>query len=86
MEEKVEMSLERFMDIIEAKADYEVRYDDLEELLDVIFDNTELGYDNELRFKDAYKIMNYLKIKESYRYEQKQEELIDKKEEGKENV
>ena len=79
MEEKVEMSLERFMDIIEAKADYEIRCDDLEELLDVIFDNTELSYDNELRIDNSYKIMDYLKIKESYRYDRKQAELIDKR-------
>lgn len=83
MEEKVEMSLDRFLEILEFKANYEKIYDDYLELLDVIFDNTELGYDNELRIDIGYKIMDYLKIKENYKYEQKLEEFINKKEEKK---
>lgn len=85
MEEKVEMSLDRFLEILEFKANYEKIYDDYLEILDVIFDNTELGYDNELRIDKGYKIMDYLKIKENYKYEQKLEEFINKKEEGKGN-
>lgn len=86
MEEKIEMKLRTFMDIMDSKKEYEKKSDELEELLDLIFDNVELNYDNELRFFNTSKLTDYLKIKENYRYEKKLEEFINKKEEGKGNV
>ena len=77
---KVEMSLESFMDIMEEKADYEQARDELLELLEYIFEVAELGYDNELRLYDSNKIMDYLKIRESFRYRERVEELKMKKE------
>ena len=81
MKGKVEMSLESFMDIMEEKADYEQARDELLELLEYIFEVAELGYDNELRLYDSNKIMDYLKIRESFRYGERVEELKMKKEE-----
>lgn len=83
MEEKVEMELKTFMDILYMSKAFEKDSDELEELLDLIFDNVRLGYKDNLTIDDGEAIMEYLRIKESYRYEQKQEELIDKKEEKK---
>ena len=86
MEEKIEMKLRTFMDIMDSKKEYEKESDELEELLDLIFDNVRLGYKEQLVIDDSEAIMEYLKVKEKYRYNKKQAELIDKKEEGKGNV
>lgn len=86
MEEKIEMKLRTFMDIMDSKKEYEKESDELEELLDLIFDNVRLGYKEQLVIDDSEAIMEYLKVKERDIYDQKQAELIDKKEEGKGNV
>ena len=80
MEEKVIIELEKFMDIVYMSKAFEKDSDELDELLDLIFDNVELNYDNELRFFNTSKLTDYLKIKENYRYEKKLEELKRKKE------
>ena len=81
MEEKIEMKLRTFMDIMDSKKEYEKESDELEELLDLIFDNVRLGYKEQLVIDDSEAIMEYLKVKERDIYDQKQAELIDKKEE-----
>lgn len=80
MEEKVIIELEKFMDIVYMSKAFEKDSDELDDLLDLIFDNVELNYDNELRFFNTSKLTDYLKIKENYRYEKKLEELKRKKE------
>lgn len=79
MEEKVEMKLRTFMDIMDSKKEYEKESDELEELLDLIFDNVRLGYKNQLVIDDSEAIMEYLKVKERDIYDKKQAELIDKR-------
>ena len=79
MEEKIEMKLRTFMDIMDSKKEYEKESDELEELLDLIFDNVRLGYKNQLVIDDSEAIMEYLKVKERDIYDQKQAELIDKR-------
>lgn len=79
MEEKIEMKLRTFMDIMDSKKEYEKESDELEELLDLIFDNVRLGYKEQLVIDDSEAIMEYLKVKERDIYDQKQAELIDKK-------
>lgn len=81
MEEKIEMKLRTFMDIMDSKKEYEKESDELEELLDLIFDNVRLGYKEQLVIDYSEAIMEYLKVKERDIYDQKQAELIDKKEE-----
>lgn len=80
MEEKVIIELKKFMDIVYMSKAFEKDSDELDDLLDLIFDNVELNYDNELRFFNTSKLTDYLKIKENYRYEKKLEELKRKKE------
>ena len=80
MEEKIEMKLRTFMDIMDSKKEYEKESDELEELLDLIFDNVRLGYKEQLVIDDSEAIMEYLKVKERDIYDKKQAELIDKKE------
>lgn len=80
MEEKVEMSLESFIEIIDTSKEYEEDSNKLHDLLNYIFENAELDYNNNLRFYNSDKIMDYLKISESYRYKMKVEELKMKKE------
>ena len=80
MEEKVIMSLESYTDIIDTSKEYEEDSNELNDLLDYIFENAELSYDDELRLYNADKLMNYLKIRESYRYKMRVEELKMKKE------
>lgn len=80
MEEKVEMSLESFIGIIDTSKEYEEDSNKLHDLLNYIFENAELDFNNNLRFYNSDKIMDYLKISESYRYEMKVEELKMKKE------
>ena len=80
MEEKVIIELKKFMDIVYMSKAFEKDSDELDELLDLIFDNVELNYDNELRFFNTSKLTDYLKIKENYRYKKKLEELKRKKE------
>lgn len=79
MEEKIEMKLRTFMDIMDSKKEYEKESDELEELLDLIFDNVRLGYKEQLVIDDSEAIMEYLKVKERDIYDQKQAELIDKR-------
>lgn len=79
MEEKIEMKLRTFMDIMDSKKEYEKESDELEELLDLIFDNVRLGYKEQLVIDYSEAIMEYLKVKERDIYDQKQAELIDKK-------
>lgn len=79
MEEKIEMKLKTFMDIMDSKKEYEKESDELEELLDLIFDNVRLGYKEQLVIDDSEAIMEYLKVKERDIYDQKQAELIDKR-------
>ena len=79
MEEKIEMKLRTFMDIMDSKKEYEKESDELEELLDLIFDNVRLGYKEQLVIDDSEDIMEYLKVKERDIYDQKQAELIDKR-------
>lgn len=80
MEEKVIMSLESYTDIIDTSKEYEEDSNELNDLLDYIFENAELSYDDELRLYNADKLMNFLKIRESYRYKMRVEELKMKKE------
>lgn len=79
MEEKIEMKLRTFMDIMDSKKEYEKKSDELEELLDLIFDNVRLGYKEQLVIDDSEAIMEYLKVKERDIYDKKQAELIDKR-------
>lgn len=79
MEEKIEMKLRTFMDIMDSKKEYEKESDELEELLDLIFDNVRLGYKEQLVIDDSEAIMEYLKVKERDIYDKKQAELIDKR-------
>lgn len=81
MEEKVIMSLERYKDIIDTSKEYEEDSNELNDLLDYIFENTELSFDDELRFYSTNKLMDYLKNIEPYRYEMKVKKLKKKKEE-----
>lgn len=74
MEEKVIIELEKFMDIVYMSKAFEKDSDELEELLDLIFDNVRLGYKDNLTIDDGEAIMEYLKIKERDRYDQKARE------------
>jgi len=80
MEEKVEMSLETYTDIIDTSKEYEEDSNELNDLLDYIFENAELDYKDDLKFYNSDKIMDYLKISESYRYKMKVKELKMEKE------
>lgn len=80
MEEKVIMSLESYTDIIDISKEYEEDSNELNDLLNYIFKNVELDYKDDLKFYNSDKIMDFLKIRESYRYKKKVEELKMKKE------
>jgi len=80
MDEKVEMSLDSFMDLMEDKKESDRAFDELNTLLDLIFNSVRLRFDDKLTIDDCDELMTYLKIEESYRYENKQKELIKQRE------
>jgi len=80
MDEKVEMSLYSFIDLMKDKKEGGKAYDELNTLLNLIFNSVRLRYDDKLTIDDCDELMTYLKIVERYKYENKQKELIKQRE------
>lgn len=73
MEGKTEIKVD---DLIKLKTDSEK----LKTILDLIFNNTRLGYKDKLRIDEDEELMTYLNIVESQKYKKKQNELLKEKE------
>lgn len=66
---KVEMKLEDFMDLMEAKKTSDYESGELYEILTMLFDSARLSYDDKTLYFDADTILNgYLKGREKNRY------------------
>lgn len=77
MEEKVEMELDRFMNILVDSQVYERESEILMNLLDVIFENCTLGYKDQLQLSDYEgNIINFLKAVEPDLYEDRRQKLL----------
>ncbi len=85
-DEKIEMKVDRFMDLMEEKELSDKCCDELDELLNILFDNTKLNYDKtDLYFDVDSNISGYLKAKERERYICRLKELQEKEQEKEEN-
>lgn len=75
MEGKTEIKID---ELIKLKADSEK----LKTILDLIFNNTRLGYKDKLVIDEDNDLMTYLNIVESQKYKKKQNDLLKEKEKG----
>ena len=75
--EKIEMDVERFINIMEDKEMSDKCSDELDELLDILFENARLGYDSKDLYFDvnSSELTGYLKGRERHRYLGKLTEL-----------
>lgn len=72
MDGKTEIKID---ELIKLKADSEK----LKTILELIFNNTRLGYDEKLRINEDNDLMTYLSIVESQKYKKKQNDLLKEK-------
>ena len=78
-DEKIEMKVERFMNLMNEKALSDKCKDELNEILNILFENAELNYKDDLFF-DSDSLTEYLKVKEGKRYIARKKELLKEKE------
>lgn len=81
--EKIEMNVERFINLMEDKEMSDKCSDELDELLDILFENTKLSYDSENLYFDvnSSELTGYLKARERHRYIGRLKELQKKENE-----
>ena len=85
--EKIEMDVGHFINLMEDKEVSDKCSDELDELLDILFENTKLSYDSENLYFDinSSELTGYLKARERHRYIGRLKEL-QKEEKEKENA